>query len=283
MSNSANTRQNYNKDAVKTTRTVSSYGDNSNLYNCSETVYGNGNQELNTDNVTKKVVQTDNVSSNRGNNISDTNGNDSTYTNELNEGAFGSRVRMIGNPDIVNKQLHKDADKLKAEMVAARSGFNDDRNDTDFDIIDGILSIPSKIFDAITSTDDDIADGDDQPLSSGGTNLFTAMVNDVTDELSIYKKRLNKIFSSSQSKKAELAAKNEVEKKKKQIEIINNLPESPSKQRLLKAVEEGNVATLMSNPSTENKDKKTTYDKDEYEAKAAELIPQLIEIEKQCC
>lgn len=283
MSNSANTRQNYNKDAVKTTRTVSSYGDNSNLYNCSETVYGNGNQELNTDNVTKKVVQTDNVSSNRGNNISDTNGNDSTYTNELNEGAFGSRVRMIGNPDIVNKQLHKDADKLKAEMVAARSGFNDDRNDTDFDIIDGILSIPSKIFDAITSTDDDIANGDDQPLSSGGTNLFTAMVNDVTDELSIYKKRLNKIFSSSQSKKAELAAKNEVEKKKKQIEMINNLPESPSKQRLLKAVEEGNVATLMSNPSTENKDKKTTYDKDEYEAKAAELIPQLIEIEKQCC
>lgn len=283
MSNSANTRQNYNKDAVKTTRTVSSYGDNSNLYNCSETVYSNGNQELNTDNVTKKVVQTDNVSSNRGNNISDTNGNDSTYTNELNEGAFGSRARMIGNPDIVNKQLHKDADKLKAEIVAARSGFNDDRNDTDFDVIDGILSIPSKIFDAITSTDDDIANGDDQPLSSGGTNLFTAMVNDVTDELSIYKKRLNKIFSSSQSKKAELAAKNEVEKKKKQIEIINNLPESPSKQRLLKAVEEGNVATLMSNPSTENKDKKTTYDKDEYEAKAAELIPQLIEIEKQCC
>lgn len=283
MSNSANTRQNYNKDAVKTTRTVSSYGDNSNLYNCSETVYSNGNQELNTDNVTKKVVQTDNVSSNRGNNISDTNGNDSTYTNELNEGAFGSRARMIGNPDIVNKQLHKDADKLKAEIVAARSGFNDDRNDTDFDIIDGILSIPSKIFDAITSTDDDIADGDDQPLSSGGTNLFTAMVNDVTDELSIYKKRLNKIFSSSQSKKAELAAKNEAEKKKKQIEMINNLPESPSKQRLLKAVEEGNVATLMSNPSTENKDKKTTYDKDEYEAKAAELIPQLIEIEKQCC
>lgn len=283
MSNSANTRQNYNKDAVKTTRTVSSYGDNSNLYNCSETVYSNGNQELNTDNVTKKVVQTDNVSSNRGNNISDTNGNDSTYTNELNEGAFGSRARMIGNPDIVNKQLHKDADKLKAEIVAARSGFNDDRNDTDFDIIDGILSIPSKIFDAITSTDDDIADGDDQPLSSGGTNLFTAMVSDVTNELSIYKKRLNKIFSSSQSKKAELAAKNEAEKKKKQIEMINNLPESPSKQRLLKAVEEGNVATLMSNPSTENKDKKTTYDKDEYEAKAAELIPQLIEIEKQCC
>lgn len=283
MSNSANTRQNYNKDAVKTTRTVSSYGDNSNLYNCSETVYSNGNQELNTDNVTKKVVQTDNVSSNRGNNISDTNGNDSTYTNELNEGAFGSRARMIGNPDIVNKQLHKDADKLKAEIVAARSGFNDDRNDTDFDIIDGILSIPSKIFDAITSTDDDIADGDDQPLSSGGTNLFTAMVSDVTNELSIYKKRLNKIFSSSQSKKAELATKNEAEKKKKQIEMINNLPESPSKQRLLKAVEEGNVATLMSNPSTENKDKKTTYDKDEYEAKAAELIPQLIEIEKQCC
>lgn len=283
MSNSANTRQNYNKDAVKTTRTVSSYGDNSNLYNCSETVYSNGNQELNTDNVTKKVVQTDNVSSNRGNNISDTNGNDSTYTNELNEGAFGSRVRMIGNPDIVNKQLHKDADKLKAEMVAARSGFNDDRNDTDFDIIDSILSIPSKIFDAITSTDDDIANGDDQPLSSGGTNLFTAMASDVTNELSIYKKRLGKIFSSSQSKKAELAAKNEVEKKKKQIEMINNLPESPSKQRLLKAVEEGNVATLMSNPSTENKNKKTTYDKDEYEAKAAELIPQLIEIEKQCC
>lgn len=283
MANSANTRQNYNKDAVKTSRTVSSFGDNSNLYNCSETVYGNGNQELNTDNVTKKVTQTDNVSSNRGNNISDTNGNDSTYTNELNEGAYGSRVRMIGNPEVVNKELHKNADKLKAEMVAARSGFNDNRNDTDFNIVEGLMSIPSKIFDAITCVDNDIADGDDLPSSTGGSNIFQALLADVTNEVSTYLKRFSNITASSQAKKAELAAKNEAEKKKKQIEMINKLPDSPSKEKLLKAAEEGNIKALMANPSNENKEKKSTYNKDEYEAKAAELIPQLIELEKQCC
>lgn len=283
MANSANTRQNYNKDAVKTSRTVSSFGDNSNLYNCSETVYGNGNQELNTDNVTKKVTQTDNVSSNRGNNISDTNGNDSTYTNELNEGAFGSRVRMIGNPEVVNKELHKNADKLKAEMVAARSGFNDNRNDTDFDKIEELTTIPSKIFDAISCVNNDIANGDDLPLSAGGSKVFQAMSAEVANEVSPYLKRLSNITASSQAKKAELTAKNEAEKKKKLTEMINELPDSPAKEKLLKAVEEGNIKALMANPSNENKEKKSTYNKDEYEAKVAELIPQLIELEKQCC
>lgn len=283
MSNSANTRQNYNKDAVKTTRTVSSYGDNSNMYNSSEEVYSNGNQILNTDNVTKRVVQTDNVSANRGNNISDTNGNDSVYTNELNEGAYGSRMRIIGNPDVVNKELHKDADKLKADIVAARSGFNDDRNDSDWNVLDSLTSMPSKIFSAITCVDDDVAEGDDTPLPTSGNNLFLAMATDVATEVGNYKKKFAKISASSQMKKADLAVKNEVEKKAKQIEMIQKLPESPSKEKLLKAAQEGNLKALMSNPSNESKVKKSTYDKDEYEAKAAELVPQLIELEKQCC
>lgn len=283
MANSANTRQNYTKDAVRTTRTVSSYGDNSNMYNSSEEVYSNGNQILNTDNVTKRVVQTDNVSSNRGNNISDTSGNDSVYTNELNEGAYGSRMRIIGNPDVVNKELHKDADKLKAEIVAARSGFNDDRNDSDWNVLDDLMSIPSKIFSAITCVDDDVAEGDDMPLPTSGNNLFLAMATDIAMEIANYTKRFAKISASSQMKKAELAVKNEVEKKAKQIEMIQNLPDSASKEKLLKAVQEGNLMALMANPSNEGKEKKSTYDKDEYEAKAAELIPQLIELEKQCC
>lgn len=283
MPNSANTRQNYNKDAVKTTRTVSSYGDNSNMYNSSEEVYSNGNQILNTDNVTKRVVQTDNVSANRGNNISDTNGNDSVYTNELNEGAYGSRMRIIGNPDVVNKELHKDADKLKADIVAARSGFNDDRNDSDWNVLDSLMSMPSKIFSAITCVDDDVAEGDDMPLPTSGNNLFLAMATDVATEVGNYKKKFAKISASSQMKKADLAVKNEVEKKAKQIEMIQKLPESPSKEKLLKAAQEGNLKALMSNPSNESKVKKSTYDKDEYEAKAAELVPQLIELEKQCC
>lgn len=283
MPNSANTRQNYNKDAVKTTRTVSSYGDNSNMYNSSEEVYSNGNQILNTDNVTKRVVQTDNVSANRGNNISDTNGNDSVYTNELNEGAYGSRMRIIGNPDVVNKELHKDADKLKADIVAARSGFNDDRNDSDWNVLDSLTSMPSKIFSAITCVDDDVAEGDDMPLPTSGNNLFLAMATDVATEVGNYKKKFAKISASSQMKKADLAVKNEVEKKAKQIEMIQKLPESPSKEKLLKAAQEGNLKALMSNPSNESKVKKSTYDKDEYEAKAAELVPQLIELEKQCC
>lgn len=281
MPNSPLYREGHNRTATKTTHDYSSCGDESSLFNCHETSYANGNAEIVSDLVTRKIIQTDNVSTNRANNISNTLGNDSVYTLELNEGVYGSRSRIIGNPSSVYKQTHQAADILKNDIIAARSGFNDDRNASGFDILSGLSSIPGKILDAFTSVENDVAEGDDVPLFTGGGNLFTAMAADVANELANYANKLSKISVSSQVKKAEMVVKNEIEKKKKQLELITELPESLSKERLKTAILEGNLSALFSNPSNENKEKKSNYDKDEYEAKVAEILPELIEIERQ--
>lgn len=283
MPSGAIIKQSVDKNNVKTTQNVLSFGDNSNNFKSSVETYINGDQRIVSDNITKSVIQNDNINVHRGNNISDTVGNSSNFTNELNEGAYGSRVRMIGNPDIVYKRLHKDADKLKAEIIAARSGFNDDRDETDFNIINGLSSIPSKVLDAFTTVDNEVAEGDDVPLSTNGSNLLLAMASDVATEVSKYTSVLNKISAAGQLKKAELVAKNEIEKKRKQLELIEKLPESASKERILAAIKKGDIASIFADPSNENKDKKSVYDKNEYEAKVAEILPQLIELEKQNC
>lgn len=283
MANSANVKQSLKKGVVRTTREVASFGDNSNNFKSYEETFINGNQKIVSDNITKEAIQTDKVSIIKANNISETTGNDSSWTNELNEGAYGSRMRIIGNPEVINKGLHKDAETLKNEIIAARSGFNDDRNELNFNVLDGFMSMPTEVLNAITSIPEDVADGDDMPLSSGGANLFMDMAMDVANEIGNYMKKFSKITASSLLEKAKLAAKNNIEKQTKQISEIAKLPESINKEKLKKAIEEGNISTLLSDPSNEKKDKKSFYNKDEYEAKVAELTPQIIELEKQCC
>lgn len=274
-------RENYQKDAVKTTFTVSSCGDKSGLFNSSETAYSNGNVEMATDMVTRKIIQTDHVATYQLNNISNTIGNDSTHTNGLNEGVYGSRMRIIGNPDIVYKELHKAADMKKVEIVAARSGFNDDRNTSDFDILPDFNSLPSEITEIFCAVPDDIAD-DNEPLLVPGNNMFTSMASDITKEINSMVSTVSKISTHTTLERAKLAAKNKVERTKKQLELIKSLPESGSKKRILDAVEKGDLTALSANPSNENKVKNSTYNKDEYEAKVAEIIPEMIDIERQC-
>lgn len=277
------TRQQYERSSTKTTLSVRSCGDKSGKYNSTEEAYQNGTHKSETDMVSKMSTKVDRVVAYGGNYISDIVGNNSNHTNGLNEGSFGSRTRIIGNPDVVNGKLHEEADKLKIELVAARSGFNDDRNDTSFNPVKELFSIPGKILDAVTSIDDDIAEGDDEPLSSGGTNLFTSMITDITDEISRYAKKLSKISLSASLEKAKLVAANEIEKQKKQLELIEKLPNSASKEKLKEAVAKGDLKALLSNPANENKEKNSKYKADEYEQKAAEIIPQLIELERQSC
>lgn len=283
MANSANVKQSLKKGVVRTTREVASFGDKSNNFKSYEETFINGNQKIVSDNITKEVIKTNKVNIIKANNIIETDGNDSNWTNELNEGAYGSRIRIIGNPEVINKGLHKDAETLKNEIIAARSGFNDNRNELNFNILDGFMSMPTEVLNAITSIPEDVADGDDMPLSSGGTNLFMDMAMDVANEIGNYMKKFSKITASSLLEKAKLAAKNNIEKQTKQISEIAKLPESINKEKLKKAIEEGNISTLLSDPSNEKKDKKSFYNKDEYEAKVAELTPQIIELEKQCC
>lgn len=275
-------REGHNRSATCTIHDYSSTGDGSSLFNCQEVSYTNGNANVISDLVTRNIVQTDNVSSNYANNISNTLGNDSVYTYELNEGAFGSRMRIVGNSGAVYRKSRQAADIIKNDIVAARSGFNDDRNTSNFNPVEGLDSIPSAIFDSLTSIDDDVADGDDEPLSSNGGNLFMSMANDVANEMRSYSKKLSKINASTQLRKAELAAKNKIEKQKKRLELIMTMPESPSKERIQSAITQGDLTLLLSNPSNENKDKKSLYNRDEYELKVSEVLPELIEIERQC-
>ena len=282
MGGSAIFRENYQKDAVKTVKTTSSCGDKSGLFNSSETAYSNGNIEIVSDLITRRIVQTDNVETYRRNNISNTDGTDSVYTNGLNEGVYGSRMRIIGNPDVIYKGLHKAADLTKAEIIAARSGFNDDRNTSDFTPLSGFEDLPSEVLSALTCVPEDVATGDDAPLSVPGSNLFTAMAADVANEVSLLTTKIGKINTASQLEAAKLALKNKVEKQKKQLEVLKSLPESPSKKRILEEVGKGNLTALFSEPSNEKREKKSTYNKDEYEAKVAEILPEVIAIESQC-
>lgn len=281
MPNSPLYREGHNKSATCTVHDYSSTGDGSSLFNCHEVSYTNGNSNITSDLITRNIVQTDNVSSNRANNISNTAGNDSVYTYELNEGAYGSRMRIVGNADAVYRKSRQAADIIKSELVAARSGFNDDRNSSNFNSA-GNSGIPNSILNSISSIPEDVADGDDEPLSSNGTNLLISMASDVSTEISNYSSKFSKISSSSQQKKAELSAKNESEKQQKQQEVIENMPDSPSKERMKNALATGDTSVLSANPSNENKKKTSIYNRDDYESKVAEVLPELIEIERHC-
>lgn len=275
-------RQNYQKDAVKSTFTVSSCGDKSGLLNVAETAYANGNIEITTDLITRKIVQTNNVESYQGNNMSNTVGNDSIYTNGLNEGVYGSRVRIVGNPDIIYKELHKAADMKKAEIVAARSGFNDNRNSLDLNPISELTDMPGEVLDAVTSTPASVAYDENNSIPSSSDNLYANMSQYITNTINSMSSNLSKISASTQLKKAELVAKNKVERQKKQLENINSSPESGLKTRILEAIKNGNISAVFADPSNEDKEKTSIYNKEEYEAKVAEITPEMIQIERQC-
>lgn len=281
--NGAITRQDYNKNAVKTSFAVRSSGDKSGKYNSSEEIYQNGTHIFETGEISKISTKCNRMSSYGGNNIIDTIGNESNYTGGLNEGAFGSRTRIIGNPDVVNSKLHETADRLKSKLVATRSGFNDNRNEGNISKLSTLGNIPKNIFNNITSVEDDVANGDDIPLPNHGNNLFIAMAADIAIELGLYSDKLSKISASSSKEMAKLSILNEKEKLKKQEELIKNLPESYSKEKIIQEASSGNLTALLSNPSNEDKNKKSTYNKDAYEALASEILPDIIELEKQCC
>ena len=117
---------------------------------------------------------------------------------------------------------------------------------------------------------------------SGGGNIFINSIASVAEDVSAYLKKLANIETETAGKKVELIAKNKKEKIQKQLEIVNKLPESKSKQTILKAVREGKIMALFSDPSSENKPKNTKYNKDEYEKEVAKIIPDLIELERRC-
>lgn len=278
---SAITRQEYRKTPNQVTKNTTSRGDGSNLYNVSETIYGNGNVSIVSDLVTKDIVQTDNSKYVGGNNVSDTQGSSSQWVNEVSEISTNSNYKIVGNMANLRNGFFKETDIAKQQIIAMRSGFNDDRNDTDFFASDELLDIPGEILENIVVIEKDVALGDDEmPLPTTGTLLgdIAIMAANEIDKMLI---GISKISASSGIKKAQLTAENKIEKQKKIIENIMKMPDSVSKEKLSKAIDEGNIGAIFSSPSNEDKEKKSIYDKDQYTAAAVNATKEMMNAERE--
>jgi len=274
-------RQEYRKGPNITVKHTVSRGDGSNMFNSSETIYGNGNVNIVSDLITKDIVQTDKVNSVSGNAISDTQGSSSQWVNEATELSTNSNYKIVGDLSNIRHGFFKEADNAKLKLVAMRSGFNDDRNKSDLLPDISLSSIPSDIMSNILVVEKDTIMMDDIPKTPASGNIFTSITSLVTTEISNMVSAYSKINAKSVVKRAELATKNTVEKQAKLIKSIEELPESANKEKLKSAISEGNISTLFSSPSNEEKEKNSTYNKDEYEAEAVKVSKELINVERE--
>lgn len=274
------TRQEYDKRPNVTTKTITSRGDGSNLYNVTETMHGNGNVSIVSDLVTKNIVQTDNSNIVNGNNISDTQGSSSQWVNEASEISSNSSYRVVGNPANLRNGFFRETDIAKQKIIAMRSGFNDDRNETDLIPDLGLAEMPNEIVKNVTVIDKDTALCDNSPNLPTTGNLFSDIVIMAANEIAKMTEAMSKISLKSSLKQSELAAKNKVEKIEKIIESVESLPDSFSKEKLKKAISEGNFGAIFASPSNEDKDKKSIYDKDQYVAAAVDASKEMMSAER---
>ncbi len=274
------TRQEYDKRPNVTTKTTTSRGDGSNLYNVTETMHGNGNVSIVSDLVTKNIVQTDNSNTVNGNNISDTQGSSSQWVNEASEISSNSSYRVVGNPANLRNGFFRETDIAKQKIIAMRSGFNDDRNETDLIPDLGLAEMPGEIVKNVTVIDKDTALCDNSPNLPTTGNLFSDIAIMAANEIAKMTEAMSKISLKSALKQAELAAKNQVEKIEKVIESIESLPDSFSKEKLKKAISEGNFGAIFASPSNEDKEKKSVYDKDQYVAAAVDASKEMMSAER---
>ena len=274
-------RQEYRKGPNTTVKSTTSRGDGSNLFNVTETSYGNGNISIVSDLVTKDIVQTDSAKTVKGNAISGTHGNQSQWVNEAAEISSNSSYKVVGNIQNVRNGFYKETDIAKAKLVAMRSGFNDDRNESNFLPDISLAGMSSDILKGITVVDKQTVMTDDIPKMPASGNIFTDIATLVATEIGNMMNAISKISAKSIVKQAELVAKNKIEKTKKMLSSITDLPESPTKEKIKEAISKGDLTILISSPSNEEKEKKNLYDADAYQAEAAEVTKKLIAVERE--
>ena len=279
---SAIKEQNISVGSTSVTSSVKTMGNGSGLLNAQSTSYKNGNHVFQTDLAKRTINTTENQMANMQNSVSSTGGNNSSYVNGLNECASGSRTAIIGNPAAVQKGLTTEADDLKKDLVAARSGFNDDRNQSPFTIINDLISFPGKVVSKIVKTVESVAEDTDVPKVKMGTSLFASIYADIIFECARYSEKYAKILSASSIEVGKTVALNEVEKKQKQMEIIMKMPDSPLKERILSAVKKGDLTAIFAKPNNEGIEKKDTFDYEDYDKKTKEYVKQVIELERAC-
>lgn len=187
----------------------------------------------------------------------------------------GSSNQTINNPQAA-------ANAAKRELVAARSGFNDNRDDTIFSILDEILSVPNDVLKAIvvmekkdTQTQ---ANGDGKPKNK---NIWTDAWNIIESEVKSVTDYYANIFSKSAIKRAEVVIKNKKEKIKKMQERVEKMKDGTLKNKYLQAIAKGDLKTLFSFPIAEKKELTSTEDKDKVAEMATKAQEKALGAEKE--
>lgn len=255
--------QSVSKTSVGTTRVTSSQGDGSSQLSSQETA-GPSTLTSETDQAKHEATVApvnndhsaqDKTSSVGGDSGKDVGGADSTRAAES--------TQITTSPNVVQNNPVAAANDARKEITAAKSGFNDNRDDSLFSIVDELLSIPGDILAAITKVDEK---KDRQAENDGdleGASVYTSIMADIGKEIGKITKSISMFTSDSAKKKAEAVIKNKKEKIKKMEERIEKMKEGATKNKFKTAFLNLDFSILFADPSSENKDKKSIRDKDE--------------------
>lgn len=261
-----------------------SMGNNSNLVNTAQEIKSNGDMKISSDLGSTDLKQNDFNNINQGNSTKSTNGNDSNFTNGLNETAAGSSSRIVGNPAEVQNGITEEINREKASIVAGRSGFNDDREEQKLgisDLIKDAIGFPKAVLEGIGKTLEDVATDEDESKITNGKSLFSSMMSDIEAEIKPIIKKWSKTAAETKKEQAIILGKNKIEKMKKQLELIEKMPESAHKQRLKKAIEEGNIELTYGELHNEKKEKNSTFDQNKYDEEVIKYIEKVLELERK--
>lgn len=270
-----------------TTVETKSMGNGSNLVNTTQEVKSNGDMKVSSDLGTTDIKQNDSNNINQGNSAKSTNGNDSTFTNGLNESACGSSSRVVGNPSEVQNGITEEINREKASIVAGRSGFNDTREEEGLGGIAGILKdiigYPKAVLEGISKTLEEVATDEDRAKETKGKDLFTSMMDNIEKETKPIVDKWKKAMAEARKERMAALAKSKEEKKKKQLEAIEKMPDSAHKQRLIKAINEGKLEETYGALNNEHKEKKSTFDQNKYDEEVIKYVDKVLELERKRC
>lgn len=270
-----------------TTVETKSMGNGSNLVNTTQEVKSNGDMKVSSDLGTTDIKQNDSNNINQGNSAKSTNGNDSTFTNGLNESASGSSSRVVGNPSEVQNGITEEINREKASIVAGRSGFNDTREEEGLGGIAGILKdiigYPKAVLEGISKTLEEVATDEDRAKETKGKDLFTSMMDNIEKETKPIVDKWRKAMAEARKERMAALVKNKEEKKKKQLEAIEKMPDSAHKQRLIKAINEGKLEDTYGALNNEHKEKKSTFDQNKYDEEVIKYVDKVLELERKRC
>lgn len=261
---SATTQETYfTKTGNESTRIVNTKGDNSSQISSSEKREGN-TLSFNTDALSGKYTQTPKLEHNANDSSSATGGDEAKDVSGVSHVRAGESSAITTSPSVVHYNPVAAANAARKEITAAKSGFNDNRDDTSvFGIIDEFLSIPKDIFNAIVKVEPTIDETAEETGDLENDDILMSIVGDIAKELARLTTAYTMITSESAIEKAEAVLKNKAEKIKKIEEEITKLKEGPEKNRLTTALMTMDFSQLFADPASENKKTESIRDKDE--------------------